>query len=108
MNRVAGEDYGIEMPKTGAHVLKSLLDAHGSSELDGPSLLVLNCNEDYNTESENGATCRNKPTQPAFRTATRTDAWIFVGVNSAGHGIPGYLLEASYRILQRWIANQWR
>jgi cathepsin A (carboxypeptidase C) len=40
--------------------------------------------------------------------ATKDGRLAFVAVDKAGHMVPGDVPEGAYRILQRWIAGEWR
>lgn len=128
LSGAVGEAYGIEPTKSRARTLEQVLDAPPSSGLDGIRLLVLNGNEDYivNTPGQKWqydnlfwsgyadyriSKWRGLPKDvnaTGFWKGTEDGRLVFVGVDGSGHGVPGYLPEASYRILQRWIANEWR
>ncbi|KAJ6785103.1 hypothetical protein PWT90_03560 [Aphanocladium album] len=123
-----GSSYVYEMMHSRTRALESVMDPPAGSESEDIRLLVLNGNEDYivNTPGQKWqydnlfwsgyANYRIKEWQDLPDDITATGFWkgtddgrlVFVGVNGAGHGVPGYLPEASYRILQRWIANEWR
>lgn len=128
LSGAVGEAYGTELTKSRARTLEQVLDAPPSSGLDGIRLLVLNGNEDYivNTPGQKWqydnlfwsgyadyrvSKWRDLPKDvnaTGFWKGTEDGRLVFVGVDGSGHGVPGYLPEASYRILQRWIANEWR
>lgn len=128
LDAAVGEAYAIEMSQSRARTLESVLDAPAGSGLEGLRLLVLNGNEDYivNTPGQKWqydnlfwsgyadyriSKWRDLPSDvnaTGFWKGTGDGRLVFVGVDGAGHGVPGYLPEASYRILQRWIANEWR
>ncbi|OAA55196.1 Peptidase S10, serine carboxypeptidase [Cordyceps fumosorosea ARSEF 2679] len=128
LNSIVGGNYAIEMSKSRAKTLESVLDAPPRTGLDKIRLLVLNGNEDYivNTPGQKWqydnlfwsgfadyriSNWRELPDDvkaSGFWKGTDDGRLVFVGVDGAGHGVPGYLPEASYRILQRWIANEWR
>ncbi|KAJ4147129.1 hypothetical protein LMH87_001676 [Akanthomyces muscarius] len=128
LDTAVGEAYAIAMSQSRARTLESVLDAPAGSGLDGIRLLVLNGNEDYivNTPGQKWqydnlfwggyADYRISKWSDLPEDVNATGFWkgtedgrlVFVGVDGAGHGVPSYLPEASYRILQRWIANEWR
>ncbi|XWW94366.1 hypothetical protein V2A60_002309 [Cordyceps javanica] len=128
INEAVSEAYGIDTTLSRARTLEHVLDASVSSSLSGIRLLVLNGNEDYivNTPGQKWqydnlfwsgyadyriSKWRELPEHvkaTGFWKGTDDGRLVFVGVDGAGHGVPGYLPEASYRILQRWIANEWR
>lgn len=104
------------------------MDAPEGTGLEGMRLLVLNGNEDYivNTPGQKWLydnllwsghaeyrinKWRDVPSDinaTGFWKGTGDGRLVFVGLDGAGHGVPGYLPEASYRVLQRWISNEWR
>lgn len=128
LNSTVGGDYAIDVSHNRAPVLESVMDAPSGSGLEDIRLLVLNGNEDYivNTPGQKWqyenlfwsgyADYRIREWQDLPEDVRATGFWkgtedgrlVFVGVDGAGHGVPGYLPEASYRILQRWLANEWR
>lgn len=121
-------NYALSSAMARVKELAAILDAPKSTELDGLRLLVLNGNEDYivNTPGQQWqydnllwsghAEYRIQKWKDLPKDTTATGFWkgtsdgrlVFVGLDGAGHGVPGYLPEASYRVLQRWIANEWR
>lgn len=115
------EAYSIDATKSRTRLLEWVLDAPASSGLNGIRLLVLNGNEDYivNTPGQKWqydnlfwsgyADYRINRWHDLPAEVNATGFWkgtddgrlVFVGVDGAGHGVPGYLPEASFRILQR-------
>ncbi|KAJ3499072.1 hypothetical protein NLG97_g636 [Lecanicillium saksenae] len=120
--------YEFDTTQSRTNFLESVMDPLVGSKSEDIRLLVLNGNEDYivNTPGQKWqyenlfwsgyADYRIKEWRDLPDDITATGFWkgtddgrlVFVGVDGAGHGVPGYLPEASYRILQRWIANEWR
>lgn len=107
----------------------SILDAHAEDPAPADiKLLVLNGNDDYivntpgqiltydNLRWSGQAEYRLKKWQKLPDGMGVTGKWktskdgrlAFVGVDGAGHMVPGDQREGSYHILQRWIHGQWR
>jgi len=110
--------------------LAAVLDAYEQPGLGSDiRVLVLNGNEDYivNTPGQKFiydylvrwsgqadyrlARWRELPRELAaegFWKGTDDGRLVFVGVDGAGHIVPGDVREGSWRILQRWIEGGWR
>lgn len=128
INPDVGEAYGLDAGQVRTDQLEAVLDAPQGSGLEGLRVLVMNGNEDYivNTPGQKWlydnllwsgyADYRLKAWKDLPKDTTATGFWkgtddgrlVFVGLDGAGHGVPGYLPEASYRVLQRWLADEWR
>ncbi len=104
------------------------LDEHKAQKSMGDvRLLVLNGNEDYNVNSPGNIWVYDNlrwSQQPDYRITrwkqlpaglgvngtwkgTRDGRLVFVGVDGAGHAVPGDAREGSYRILQKWLDDGW-
>lgn len=120
-------NYGLDFASSRTRILETIMDAPENSGLGNMRLLVLNGNEDYvvNTPGQQWfydnllwdghaeyriQKWRDLPEDVAatgFWKGTTDGRLVFVGLDGAGHEVPGFLPEASYRVLQRWIANEW-
>lgn len=114
--------------RSSANRLAEALDLRSTEGLDGLRLLVLNGNEDYivNTPGQiwmydnllwSGHAeyrinkWRDLPENigvTGFWKGTDDGKLVFVGLDGAGHGVPGDVPEAAHRVLQRWLQYEWR
>lgn len=106
----------------------AILDAYLTPGLGDIKLLVLQGNEDFIVNTPGNVWAYDNlrwSGQPEYRIArweeldedktaatgfwkgTRDGRLMFVGVNGAGHTVPGDVREGSWRIANRWVSGSW-
>lgn len=114
--------------RSSANRVAEALDLRPTEGFDGLRLLVLNGNEDYivNTPGQiwmydnllwGGHVeyrinkWRDLPESigaSGFWKGTADGKLVFVGLDGAGHGVPGDVPQAAYLVLQKWLQNVWQ
>lgn len=108
--------------------VSAILDAHRTPGLGDIKLLVLQGNEDFVVNTPGNVWVYDNlrwTGQPEYRITqwqalkeeelattgfwkgTRDGRLVFVGVDGAGHTVPGDVREGSWRIAQKWIEGGW-
>lgn len=114
--------------KPTTHELAAILDAHAHPSLRADiRLLILNGNEDFVVNTPGNVWAYDNllwsghaeyrisrwvamPEDVAatgFWKGTRDGRLVFVGVDDAGHTVPGDVREGSGQILRKWLKNEW-